>query len=257
MTKLRRVFYGDDPQQYGELHLASGSVPGKEKTKEKAGVVVVIHGGYWRSRYGAELGRPLAEDLAAQGVTAWNLEYRRAGNGGGWPETFLDVAAGIDKLAELEVDISRVVALGHSAGGQLAVWAAGRAALPSGAPGAGPAVSLDAVVSQSGLLDLKAARELGLSDGAVTNFLGGSLGEERYRLADPLQQLPVPARIWAVFGEADSTVPPQFSRDYVAAAQAAGARAELVPVPGDHMALIEVSTAAWAKCRELVLAALG
>ena len=97
-------------------------------------MVVVIHGGYWRSQYGAELGEPLARDLAAHGMAAWNLEYRRAGNGGGWPHTFEDILAGIDQLADLAgthaLDLGRVVALGHSAGGHLAVWAAGRQQAP-------------------------------------------------------------------------------------------------------------------------------
>ena len=84
--------YGDDPSQYGELSLPDGT---------PRGVVVVIHGGFWKAAYGVELGRPLAADLVERGWAAWNLEYRRVGNGGGTPETFDDVAAGIDLLAEL------------------------------------------------------------------------------------------------------------------------------------------------------------
>ena len=104
--------------------------------------MVVIHGGFWKARYGAEWGAPLAADLAVRGWAAWNLEYRRVGNGGGWPATLADVAAGIDLLAELAAERSRprrVVAIGHSAGGHLATWAAGRPALPAGAVGATPA----------------------------------------------------------------------------------------------------------------------
>jgi len=119
--------YGAEPAQFGELWLPDGA---------PAGTVVVIHGGFWRARYDLSLGRPLAADLAARGYAAWNLEYRRALAGGGWPATFEDVAAGIDLLATLPVDSSRVVAVGHSAGGHLAAWAAGRAKLPPGAPGA-------------------------------------------------------------------------------------------------------------------------
>src|SRR6476660_10426262 len=92
-VKRQKYHYGDDPSQWGELFLpdAAGA----------RGVAVVIHGGYWRSQYGAELGEPLAKDLAAHGMAAWNLEYRRAGNGGGWPNTFQDILAAIDKLAAL------------------------------------------------------------------------------------------------------------------------------------------------------------
>ena len=87
-VKRHKYSYGDSPSQWGELFLPDAAAP--------KGLVVVIHGGYWRSQYGAELGEPLAKDLAAHGMAAWNIEYRRAGNGGGWPETFDDVAAGID-----------------------------------------------------------------------------------------------------------------------------------------------------------------
>ena len=109
--------YGAGPAQFGELWLPEAAV---------AGTVVVIHGGFWRARYDLSLGRPLAADLAARGYAAWNLEYRRALAGGGWPGTFEDVGAGIDLLATLPVDTSRVIAVGHSAGGHLAAWAAGR-----------------------------------------------------------------------------------------------------------------------------------
>lgn len=247
---MQKFAYGNDSAQYGELYLPTGST-------SVAGVAVVIHGGYWRSSYGAELGQPLAADLAAHGITAWNIEYRRAGNGGGWPATFEDVAAAIDKLAELGVDAAKVVLVGHSAGGQLAAWAGGRAKLPAGTPGAAPKVLATAVVSQSGVLDLKAARELNLSDGAVVNLLGGSPSDVQYRLADPMQQLPLGIPVDVVYGETDTTVPPQISKDYAAAAKSAGDPVELIAVPGDHFALIDVSTPAWAKCRELALKALN
>ncbi len=257
-----RYSYGADPNQYAELYLP--------RQRKYAGVAVVIHGGYWRSRYTAQLGAPLSEDLAAHGVAAWNLEYRRAGDGGGWPETFEDVSAGIDALAaaaaEHSLDLSAVVALGHSAGGQLAVWAAGRDAMPPGAPGSygrrgagGPAaVPLTAVVSQAGVLDLRQAMALGLSDGAVQNFIRRSpeSDPERYRLADPLQQVPLRVPVYAVYGAADTEVPAAQSRAYVAAARAAGAVAELIRVSGDHFDLINIHRQAYAACRALVLDAL-
>lgn len=248
---MQTIKYGDDSSQYGELSLPAPGV------RRRAGIAVLIHGGYWRSQYGAELGQPLAADLAAHGVPSWNLEYRRAGNGGGWPETFDDVAAGIDILRDLDLDLSRVVFVGHSAGGHLATWAAGREKLPADVPGAKPRLLPDAVVSQSGLLDLGAARQLWLSDGAVVNFLAGQLDDARYHWADPIQQVPVSAKIWAVYGEADDTVPAQLSKDYVAATRAAGGDAELVAVPGDHFALIDPTTPAWQSCRELVLRQLS
>ncbi|MHA7140094.1 alpha/beta hydrolase [Arthrobacter sp. Sr33] len=247
----QRYTYGDDPSQFAELYLPAG--------EHLPGVVVVIHGGYWRSGYGLDLGRPLAEDLSSRGYVCWNLEYRRAGNGGGWPETFADVSAGIDLLAtaadEHSLDLGTTTALGHSAGGHLAVWAAGRSTLPDGAPGAGtPLVPLTGVVSQSGVLNLAAAHEQGLGDGAVLNLLGVGPAEDpvRYRLADPMTAIPLPIPVLALHGEDDSTVPLSQSDSYVTTAAAAGAAAELIMIPGDHSAMITPGTEAWVRVVQAV-----
>jgi acetyl esterase/lipase len=246
----QRYTYGSDPSQFADLYLPPDGA-------EVRGAVVVIHGGYWRSTYGAELGEPLAQDLAGRGYACWNLEYRRAGNGGGWPTTFDDVAAGIDHLAvaaeEHGLDLRSTTALGHSAGGHLAVWAGGRSGLPPGTPGAGiPAVPLTAAVSQAGVLNLREARELGLSDGAVENLLGEPEDAERYRLADPMTAVPLGIPVYAVHGDRDSTVPMSQAESYVAAARAAGATAEVAVVPGDHFAVITPGSKAWARVVELL-----
>ena len=104
--------YGPEPDQYAELSLPEG---------DRRGVVVVIHGGFWRAAYDASLGRELAHDLCERGWVAYNIEYRRVGAGGGWPTTLQDVADAIDHLAELDLDLERVVTIGHSAGGHLAL----------------------------------------------------------------------------------------------------------------------------------------
>jgi acetyl esterase/lipase len=267
-VKRHKYQYGEDASQWGELFL-----PDQPDGGEHHGVVVVIHGGYWRSQYGAELGEPLARDLAAHGMAAWNLEYRRAGNGGGWPNTFADVLAGIDKLGDLAaahaLNLGPVVALGHSAGGHLAVWAAGRGKLAQlGMPEVdrqllrksdGSAVHLTGVVSQSGLLDLAGAEKLNLSNGAVSNLLGGSSSKYplRYKYADPMTALPLPVPVYAVHGSDDTTVPVGQSRSYVNAAAAARMSAKLVMVPGDHYALIDPKMRAYRTCRELVRSLLG
>jgi len=257
MVQRHGYSYGQDPSQWGELFL-----PDRPAAGQRRGVVVVIHGGYWRSRYGAELGEPLAIDLAEHGMAAWNLEYRRAGNGGGWPGTFQDVLAGIDKLAGLAephaLDLGNVVALGHSAGGHLAVWAAGagrRGGMGPDAelPAAG-GVRLAGVVSQSGVLNLAEAERLNLSNGAVANFLGGPSSEfpGRYRSADPMAALPLDVPVYAVHAEADDDVPTAMSTLYVDASGAGGVPARLVMVPGDHFDLINSKAPAYATCRELV-----
>ncbi len=122
--------YGADPSQFGELSRPDGAA---------RGTVVLLHGGFWRARHDLSPMRPLAADLAARGYAAWNLEYRRVPAGGGWPGTFEDIAAGVDLLAGLPVSTDQAIAIGHSAGGHLGVWAAGRARFPGGVPGRGRA----------------------------------------------------------------------------------------------------------------------
>ncbi|WP_324643727.1 alpha/beta hydrolase [Pseudarthrobacter sp. LT1] len=257
--------YGQDPSQWGELFLPDLPVGSKHR-----GVVVVIHGGYWRSTYGAELGEPLAKDLAEHGMAAWNLEYRRAGNGGGWPGTFQDILAGIDKLAALagphSLDLGKVVALGHSAGGHLAVWAAGRDRLDGlGAAEArqmentNDAVRLTGVVSQSGVLNLAEAERLGLSNGAVGNLLGGPSSDfpGRHRVADPMAALPLDVPVYALHTTEDEDVPLGMSTTYVEASRSGPVPARLITVPGDHFALIDPAAEAYVTCRELVEKLLG
>ena len=184
--------YGDHPSQYAELTVppGTGMVP----------VVVVVHGGFWRTAYGAELGRPLAADLVDRGWAALNVEYRRVGSsptagGGGWPTTGLDVAAAVDGLAAQgqriaggRLDLSRVVGLGHSAGGQLVGWLAGRPGLEDAAPGADPQVRLSGVVAQAGVLDLVGGARAFLGGGAVEAFMDGGPDRQAaaYGQASPL-----------------------------------------------------------------------
>ena len=241
---MTRYEYGQDPSQFGQLHLPGSGGPFP--------VIVVIHGGFWRSAYDLSLGTPLAEDLARRGYAAWNLEYRRVGNGGGWPATFEDVGAGIDLLADLAgggspLDLSRVAALGHSAGGHLAVWAAARPGLPADAPGSRPAVSLSGVLSQAGVLDLSRAADEQLGGGATQELLGGGPDDvpERYAVASPVQRVPLGVPVVCVHGRGDRNVPPSQSESYVRAATAAGDSAEMLDVDGDHFVVIDVDTEAW------------
>ncbi|MGH3208250.1 MAG: alpha/beta hydrolase family protein [Trebonia sp.] len=244
--------YGADPAQFGELWLPEGAA---------AGTVVVIHGGFWRARYDLSLGRPLAADLAARGYAAWNLEYRRALAGGGWPQTFADVAAGIDLLATLPVDTSLVVAVGHSAGGHLAAWAAGREKLTRGAVGApadgepGPAfgsgrafVPVTGVVSQAGVLALADCARERVGGTAAPDLMGGGPDElpAEYRLADPITAVPLDVPVLCLHSRADTDVPYSYSERYVAAATAAGGRAMLTETHGDHFTLIDPASADWA-----------
>jgi acetyl esterase/lipase len=186
------VAYGDHPSQVCDRY------PGGES------VAVLIHGGFWRARYGRDLEQPLVSDLVERGWTVWNVEYRRLGDGGGWPATFEDVEAAVNALGE---DRSRAVAIGHSAGGQLAVWVAQRARLAG-------------AVAQAGALDLDELWRLGTSDGVVAQLLGGGPDEvpERYDAVSPARRLPLHVPALLVHGELDEDVPVQISREFAAAA---------------------------------------
>src|SRR5262245_10884644 len=156
---ITRVEYGTDPFQFAELEVPATSGPHP--------AAIVIHGGFWRSKYGLDYIRPVCSELAKSGIAVWNIEYRRIGNpGGGWPGTFEDVAASADHLATLaaqyQLDLSRIIAIGHSAGGHLAFWLAARKKLLAGA------------ISLAGVLDLRRAWELQLSNGVVIDLLGGT-----------------------------------------------------------------------------------
>ncbi len=215
-------------------------------------MAVLIHGGFWRARYDLRLEDRLVTDLAGRGFAVWNLEYRRLGwrSRGGWPGTFEDVAAGIDHLGRLDepLDLSRVVAIGHSAGGQLALWAAARPGLPEGAPGAEPRVRLSGAVSQAGVADIREAARLELSRGAAETFLGGAAGTlpDRYDLASPIERLPLSVPQLLVHGEDDEVVPIDLSRRYVRRAAECGDSCELVELPGiGHDEHLEPDSGAW------------
>ncbi len=235
--------YGSAPSQVGDLHLPKASNPP---------VICLIHGGFWRLPYAYDQMTPLAEDLVRLGYAAWNLEYRRIGeDGGGWPGTLADVSAGIEHLAKLkedgaDIDLSRVVTVGHSAGGHLALWAAGPRTL-SGHEHL-PRVRVMAAVGQAPAADLKRVHELGLSRGVALEFLGGTPEQypERYAAASPRELLPLGVPQLIVHGAADDTVPVAIGREYVAAAKAAGDPVDYVEFAGfGHFEHIDRGNPAW------------
>ncbi|MGH9186490.1 MAG: alpha/beta hydrolase family protein [Acidimicrobiales bacterium] len=235
MRTRRTLAYGPAPDQVGDLWLPVG--PGPHR------VVVLLHGGFWHRSWERDLMDGLADDLAGRGLAAWNLEYRRVGTGGGWPATGEDVAAGIDHLAGLAADthlgLESVVLLGHSAGGQLALWAAAR-------PDA--AVRATLVVGLAALSDLSLARAEGVGGRSVERLLAGAHDPEAaLGDASPVERLPIGVRQLLVHCADDPLVPVEHSRRYVAAACAAGDDAELLEVPsGGHFALIDPASAPWA-----------
>jgi acetyl esterase/lipase len=247
VLRPRTIRYGPYHSNVGDLWLPAGSV-------EPVPVIVLIHGGFWRAVYTKRLMNGLAKAVAARGWAAWNIEYRRVGflgGGGGWPATLIDVGKALDYLAVIgnEVDIARVVTCGHSAGGQLALWAAARGRLPAGSPGAGGAVSVRGAVSLSGLVDLEEADRLALGAQATARFMGGHWNEQsdRYRHASPRALLPLGVPQALVHAGSDGVIPPSMSRDYQTLAASKGDSARYLLVDGiGHRKLIDPKGQGWA-----------
>lgn len=248
-----RIAYGPDQFDFGDLRLPNATGPHP--------VVVVIHGGFWRSMFGLEHIGHLCAALTSAGVATWSIEYRRLGNpGGGWPGTFLDVARAVNHVRELAqqypLDLDRVVASGHSAGGHLALWVAALHRIPPGNPLHVPdPLPLRAAISLAGVSDLRLAWELGLSNQVVQQFMGGSPDEypERYAVASPYELAPLGVRQFLLHGRRDEDVPFEISERYHAEASARGDEVTLIPLPDiGHFELIDPQSRAWPKVLEAV-----
>jgi acetyl esterase/lipase len=240
-----RISYGTDPFQFCDLRLPQADGPHP--------VAVMIHGGFWRSIYGLNYFSHACAALTAAGIATWNIEYRRLGNpGGGWPGTFDDVAKAAEHLGaigkQFNLDVDRTIAIGHSAGGHLALWIASRKKFVSGA------------ISLAGVVDLCRAWELRLSNAVVADLLGGSPDNvpERYKFASPIEQLPlgIPQRLF--HGTSDSSVPYEVSERYVHTAHLLGDDAELITLVNvGHFELIDPRTKEFELVRQSALHLLG
>lgn len=228
VVELQRHRYGDDPEQVADLRLPAGDGPHP--------VIVLIHGGNWRADRSKSVTEALAVQLTLTGWATWNIEYRRVGNGGGVPVTGADVASAIRALDGVPaIDRRRVILLGHSSGGQLALRAAQEAPVA-------------AVVSVAGYCDLREATRLGLGDKAVADFCGGSPEDvpDNYEAADPARHLPLGKKILLAHGTADDLLPPSLSTSYAASAQRAGDSCDLLLLPNaGHFEVIDPRTEHW------------
>jgi acetyl esterase/lipase len=262
-----RLPYGPEYLQFGELYLPER--PGPHP------VIPLIHGGYWRARYDLTLMNGLAEDLARRGYAAWNIEYRRVGDrGGAWPGTFHDVARSVDYLRVLapqyQLDLQRVVPVGHSAGGQLAFWLAARPRIAADNPLAGSSLTehegkqatplpLAGAISLAGVLDLETAWRLHLSNDAVVELLGEKFPKapERYTAASPSAMLPLGVAQILIHGTRDSDVPIEISRHYAAKAKSLGDPVTYLELEGiDHFDVIDPRSTAWERTVEALQALL-
>jgi acetyl esterase/lipase len=248
-----RVAYGSDPLQFGELRLPPAKSPYP--------VAIVIHGGCWLSQVGTldpravsyENMRPLAAALNAAGIATWNIEYRRLGHpGGGWPGTFQDVARAADTVRTLAkthpLDLSRVVTIGHSAGGHFATWVAARPRLaPTSEVYVANPIRLKGVVSLDGPADLKKTIDIQrpiCGKPVITDLLGGSPEAQPGRFHDgsPIELLPIGVRQVFFTGQMfDGHAAP-----YEQAARRAGDAVDVKVYPdADHIAFIDPQSALW------------
>ena len=223
-----RIAYGTAPQQFGELRMPLAQAGASRKVP----VAVLIHGGCWLARYDYQYFNPLAAALTAQGIATWTIEYRRLGDAdGGWPNTLLDVAKATDHLREIAkthpLDTTRVVSIGHSAGGQLALWLGARHKLKkSSALYQRKPLTLKGVVGLAAITDLHSYRmgEPDSCNSSVDQLMGGPPDQQpaRYAEASPRALLPLGVAQWFIHGAKDPIVPAASVSDYIAAAQQAG-----------------------------------
>ena len=252
-----KIPYGSDPLQFGELRLPPGKGPFP--------VAVVIHGGCWVSNFATlQNTAALADALRDAGIATWNIEYRRLDNpGGGWPGTFADVASGIDKVRDIAqmhlIDLTRVITVGHSAGGHLALWGAARHKLAKGSPlfSESP-LRLRAAVALGGPGDLKGFYEYAAKvcgSNVVDSLMGGAPAAvaDRYAQGSPVELLPLNVRQLLIVGADDPIMPPRAREAYAAAGKKAGDHVEVVEVPGGHFEVIAPTSAAWPTVRDKII----
>ena len=252
-----RIAYGADSLQFGDLRLPNGPAPHP--------LVIVIHGGCWVSHFASlQNTAALSDALRDAGVATWNVEYRRLDHpGGGWPGTMADVAAAADyvrtPVKRFPLDSTRVIAIGHSAGGHLALWLGARGRLTSGSPlyTARP-LKLNAVVALGGPGDLAefttyAANICGSP--VIERLLGGTpaMVPDRYAQASPRALLPLGVRQLLIVGADDRVMPEAARNAYMEAAMKAGDSAEAIVVPGAHFEVIAPASTAWPTVRDAIL----
>jgi acetyl esterase/lipase len=251
-----RISYANDPLNFGELRLPKS--PGPHP------VAVIIHGGCWMSEYGLSYMGHLAAALTEAGIATWSLEYRRIGDeGGGWPGTFQDVARGTDYLRSLAktypLDLNRVVAVGHSAGGHLVLWLGARKRLPKGSP-----LFQDDPLPLRGIVGLAAITDLrktgSACDGSIERLMGGSAKDlaSIYDQASPVELLPVGVKQSVIHGGIDNLVPPQMSIDFAEAAKKKGGNVKLMIIENaGHFELVDPQSSAWLQVKEEIMGLLN
>ncbi len=242
------VHYGAAPSQVAELFLP--------KSKPPHPVVILLHGGCFLKQYeGFAQTSALAADLAGRGYAVWNVEYRKLGEAGaGYPGTFQDVATAVDRLREEapkhDLDLRRVIAVGHSAGGHLALWAAARGRIAATSPlHADKPLAIRTVISLAGIGDLKGQGRvfaLPCGDDTIERLVDERGRKAPFADTSPAELLPTGAKVVMVHGVFDPVMPPYTGREYAARVRKAGDAAEVVTIPdAAHFDVVIPATAAW------------
>jgi acetyl esterase/lipase len=243
-----RIAYGAEPAQVVDLFLPRGRGPHP--------VVVLIHGGCYLAEYqGLAQTSGIAADLARRGYAVWNIEYRKLGEpGAGYPGTFLDVADAVDRIRveapKHRLDTLRVMAVGHSAGGHLALWAAARGRLPKASPlwRADP-LRIRTVVSLGGIGDLEGQGHVfagACGPEPIPRIIGLADRPQPYADTSPAELLPSGVRVVMISGDLDHVMPPATGQAYAQAVRKAGDSAEAVAIPGaSHFDVVIPTTTAW------------
>lgn len=252
-----RVAYGADSSQYGELRVPSGRGPHP--------VAILIHGGCFKAAYASTRDlAPMGDALKADGIATWNIEYRRLGEaGGGWPGTYLDVGRALDHLRRLagqhNLDLGRVVVVGHSAGGHLAMWSAARSRLPTASAlyVANP-LPVRGVVDLAGPVDMTAniaGYEALCRDTVITSLFGGTPAAmpERYAEASAISLLPLRIPQVFIWGEHEDFVPRPLVEAYTQAAARAGDPVRLVVIPAvGHFEIASPRASTWRQVQSVI-----
>lgn len=240
-----KITYGEGPNQFGELRLPEGDT--------LFPVIVILHGGCWLSIYDKSLMDGMAEDLTSRGYATWNLEYRRIGNGGGWPNTFLDVTAGFKKLTDLAktypIDLQNILITGHSAGGHLALWLGAQSQLPDSSEiKTQDLPKIKGIVSLAGITDLETYLAPSGCGSSVDALIGGSPTQfpERYYAGSPISFVPLCLPQVLVNGEEDQIVPISHISPYYDLSLAEKDKIQLVTIPNaGHFEVITPGSIAW------------
>ncbi|NOP97299.1 alpha/beta hydrolase family protein [Mycolicibacterium fortuitum] len=260
VTRFHYLPDGPSDSRFPDQNWADLYMPAGNHAFNSVPLVVLIHGGGWKSTMGAGVLDGLARELAGRGMAVYNIEYRRVGSGGGWPTTFDDVARAMDYVAKLTLRYPQLAAddalvVGHSAGAQLAVWASTRHDLHGDEVGSRPLFRPTRVISLAGPLDMVYAANRG--DNHIVAVLGGRPAEvpQRYASVDPIQNLDPEVPVIAVHGTLDTVVSPANSQRYVAALKKRGGRASLEMIPGEnHTSIVSTRSPGFKRVLHLITA---